>query len=331
MASVSFGEETGWPSVELESDALHVVALPDKGAEIHRFVHRESDVDVLFKGPWGLRPPGAPPLEGSGDDAFMWNYAGGWQELFPSVNESCSYRGRRIPFHGEVATLPWEHEVISDGGDGRAAVRFTTRCRETTFELERTLRVEDGRAQLEIESVATNVGDEPAHFVWGQHCVLGAPLLEDGCRLELPARTIVTRPELWEPDTAALRPGQREAWPNALLREGGTTDLREIPGPERRSHDDIYVGDLEATWLAVTNPRLGLTFRLEWEPAELAWVILWQAYGGADAPPLTGSYALGVEPWTSRLNLEDALASGEAIELEPGGRFATRFRAYVTR
>src|SRR6266581_3346376 len=106
MASVSFGEETGWPSVGLESDALHV--------------------DLLFKGPWGLRPPGAPPLEGSGDDEFMWNYAGGWQELFPSVNESCSYRGRRIPFHGEVATLPWQHEVLSDSD-----VRFATRCRET--------------------------------------------------------------------------------------------------------------------------------------------------------------------------------------------------------
>ena len=100
---------------------------------------------------------------------------------------------------------------------------------------------------------------------------------------------------------------------------------------ERRSHDDIYIGNLEETWLAVTNPRLGLTFRLEWEPAELAWVILWQAYGGADAPPLTGSYALGVEPWTSRLNLENAVASGEAIELAPGDRFATRFSAGVTR
>jgi galactose mutarotase-like enzyme len=326
MASVTLGEETGWRSVVLESDELRVVVLPDKGAEIHKLVHRESNIDVLFHGPWGLQPPGAPPLEGSGEDEFMWNYAGGWQELFPSVNEACAYRGRRIPFHGEVATLPWEYEVISD-----SEVRFTTRCRETTFELERTLRVDDGTSKLEIESVATNVGDEPAHFVWGQHCVLGAPLLEDGCRLELPARTIVTRPELWEPETAGLVPGQREAWPNARLRAGGTTDLREIPGPERRSHDDMYVGDLEETWLAVTNPRLGLTFRLEWEPAELAWVILWQAYGGADAPPLTGSYALGVEPWTSRLTLEDALASGEAIELEPGDRFSTRFAASVTR
>jgi hypothetical protein len=326
MASVTFGEETGWRSVVLESDELRVVVLPDKGAEIHRLIHRESNVDVLFHGPWGLQPPGAPPLEGSGEDEFMWNYAGGWQELFPSVNEACTYRGRRIPFHGEVATLPWEYEVLSD-----SEARFTTRCRETTFELERTLRVDDGTSKLEIESVATNVGDEPAHFVWGQHCVVGAPLLEEGCRLELPARTIVTRPELWEPETAALVPGQREAWPNALLREGGTTDLREIPGPERRSHDDMYIGDLEETWLAVTNPRLGLTFRLEWEPAELAWVILWQAYGGADAAPLTGSYALGVEPWTSRLNLEDAVAAGEAIELAPGGRLATRFAASVAR
>lgn len=329
MASVTDGEETGWSSVVLESDELRVVALPGKGAEIHRLVHRESGIDVLFHGPWGLRPPGAPPLEDSGDDEFMWNYAGGWQELFPSVNEACVYRGRQIPFHGEVATLPWEHEVLSDGSDGRAAVRFTTRCRVTSFELERTLRVEDGRPELAIESVATNVGDEPAHFVWGQHCVLGAPLLEDGCTLELPAGTIVTRPELWEPETAALAPGQREAWPNARLRDGGWTDLRAIPGPERRSHDDIYIGDLEATTLSVSNPRLGLTFRLEWAPADLGWVILWQAYGGADAPPLTGSYALGVEPWTSRLNLEDAFAAGEAIELAPGGRFATRFACGV--
>jgi galactose mutarotase-like enzyme len=326
MASVTYGEETGWRSVVLESEELRVVVLPDKGAEIHRLVHRESGVDVLFHGPWRLRPPGAEPLEGSGDDEFMWNYAGGWQELFPSVNESCTYRGRRIPFHGEVATLSWEHEVLSD-----SEVRFTTRCRETPFELERTLRVDDAKPELEIESVATNVGDEPAHFVWGQHCVIGAPLLEDGCALELPARTIVTRPELWEPETAALVPGQQEAWPHARLRAGGTTDLRAIPGPERRSHDDIYIGDLEATSLSVSNPRLGLTFRLEWEPADLGWVILWQAYGGADAPPLTGSYALGVEPWTSRLNLEDALAAGEAIELAPGGRFATRFAARVTR
>src|SRR5438132_5503587 len=150
MASVSFGEETGWRSVVLESDELRVVVLPDKGAEIHRLVHRESGVDVLFKGPWGLRPPGAPPREGSGDDEFMWNYAGGWQELFPSVNESCTYRGRRIPFHGEVASLPWEHELAGD------AVRLWTRCRQTPFRLERVMRLAGGEPELVLEGTVVN-------------------------------------------------------------------------------------------------------------------------------------------------------------------------------
>ena len=54
----------------------------------------------------------------------MWNYAGGWQELFPSVNAACNYRGREIPFHGEVASLPWEHEVL-DGEGSVCRVRFS--------------------------------------------------------------------------------------------------------------------------------------------------------------------------------------------------------------
>src|SRR5260370_26355675 len=104
MARVTAGEETGFRSVVLESDELRVVVLPDKGAEIHRLVHRESGVDGLFHGPWGLQPPDAPRLEGSGDDEFMWNYAGGWQELFPSRNESAVYRRRQTPFPLRLAT-----------------------------------------------------------------------------------------------------------------------------------------------------------------------------------------------------------------------------------
>jgi galactose mutarotase-like enzyme len=328
MGSVAVGEVSGWRSLVLESDALRVVILPDKGAEIHDVVDRRSGIGFLFKAPWGLRPPGAPPLAGSGDDPFMWNYAGGWQELFPSVNESCTYRGATIPFHGEVASLPWEHEVL-DPGDrgGEAAVRLWTRSRLTPFRVERVVRLSAGGAELVIEGAVTNESSKPAHFVWGHHCVVGPPFLEAGCRLEIPASTIVTSPELWEPETARLAPGRRARWPLAPLRSGGTADLRDVPGPEIASHDDLYVTDLEDGWLEVSNPRLGLTFRLEWDAAVFGWVVLWQPYGGAVAPPLGGSYALGVEPWTGMLNLERAVDSGEAVELAPGNRFTTTVRA----
>ena len=326
VCNVSTGTAKGWRSVVLENDALRVVVLPDKGADIYELVHLDTGIDVLFKGPWGLQPPGAPLLDGSGDDEFMWNYEGGWQELFPSVNEACVYGGNRIPFHGEVASLPWEYDILRDDDD-EASVRFWTRCRQTPFSLERVMQLRRGVPELTLEGTVTNESDEPAHFVWGQHCVLGPPFLEPGCRLDVPARTIVTPDELWEPETARLVPGQREPWPHARLRAGGTADLREVSGPEAESHDDLFVTDLEAGWLCVRKPDPALTFRLEWDRSVFGWVVLWQPYGGARAKPLRGSYALGVEPWTSRLTLEEAAATGQAIELAGGGRFETTVRA----
>jgi hypothetical protein len=323
---VASGEVEGWQSVVLENDEISVTVLPDKGADIHRLVDLRSGTDVLFHGDWGLRPPGAAPLEGSGDDAFMWNYAGGWQELFPSVNAASTYRGRELPFHGEVASLAWEHEVLASEGS-EVAVRFWTRTRQTPFLLERVLRLEAGEAGLAIEGTVVNESSEEEHFVWGHHCVVGPPFVEAGCRLEIPARTIVTSPELWEPAPARLAPPRREPWPFAPLRGGGTVDLREIPGPETGSHDDLYVTELDEGWLAVSNPRLDLTFRLEWDHTLFGWIVLWQPWGGAIAPPLTGSYALGIEPWTGMLNLEEAVAAGSAVALGPGASRTTTLRA----
>lgn len=328
MASrIDIGEISGWRSVALETTELRVEVLPAKGAEIHRLIDLRSGMNVLFDAPWGLRRPGEPPLPGSGDDPFMWNYAGGWQELFPSVNDACSYRDRPIPFHGEVASLEWEYQAL-DCGEGEVAVQFWVRCRETPFLVQRVLRVRDGEPEIVIEQTATNESSDPAHLVWGHHCVVGPPFLEPGCTLDLPGTTIVTSPELWEPETARLAPGQEEFWPNARLRTGGTVDLRRVPGREAGSHDDVFVG-VDAGWATVCNDRLGLTFALEWDPSVFGCVVLWQPYGGAVAQPLAGAYALGVEPWSSRLNLEDAVATGEAIELAAGGTFETSVRARI--
>ncbi len=213
-------------------------------------------------------------------------------------------------------------------------MRFWNRAPGVTpFLLERVLRLRRGRGDpRRSRRTVVNESAEDAHFVWGHHCVVGPPFLEAGCRLEIPARTIVTSPELWEPETARLEPGRREPWPLAPLRAGGTVDLRDVPGPETGSHDDLYVTDLEAGWLEVSNPRLELTFRLEWDHALFGWIVLWQPYGGAVAPPLAGSYALGIEPWTSMLNLERAVAAGRCHRArrrrfpddEPAGAAAPR-------
>jgi galactose mutarotase-like enzyme len=307
----------GWRAITVASDHLSITVLPDRGAEVHALVDRASGVDVLFHAPWGLAPPGAPPRDGADGHAFLERYAGGWQELFPSAEGPCTYRGHDIAYHGEVATIPWQVAA-----DGPLSLVCTIDCETVPFRLERRLTLAADAAELRIDGRIANTGDGEWECTWGHHLVLGAPFLGPGARFEPAAGTIVTIPEMFE-DTARLEPGQRSAWPHARLREGGTVDLREIPGPEAASHDDTYLTDLSAGTLRVTNPGLGRAFRLDWDPAVFRWVIAWMPFGGARAMPLAGSYALGVEPWSSQRALPDAVASGDALRIAAGATLET--------
>jgi galactose mutarotase-like enzyme len=322
---VGEGSRSGWRAVVLENGVLRAVVLPERGAELVELTAVASGVNVLFEAPWGLDPPGSPPRAGSGGHAFLEHYAGGWQELFPNAGDPCVYDGAQIPFHGEVATIPWQSEVVAGDPDG-VAVRFSVDCPATPFRLDRLVRLRAGSATVEIEETATNLSDRTAHAVWGHHCVLGPPLVAAGARLTAPVSTIVTIPELWE-ETARLEPGQESPWPHARLRAGGSVDLGIVPGPDAGSHDDVYLTGLHGGWVEVENAEFGLAFRLEFDASLFRWLISWQPYGGAKAPPLAGSYALGIEPWTNRLNLEQAVAAGEAFELPPSGSHSTRLTA----
>jgi galactose mutarotase-like enzyme len=320
------GERAGWRALTLRNGCVEVTVLPERGCEIYEFRDRSTGVDVLFKSPWGLQPPGAPPREGSDGLEFLHNYGGGWQELLPSCNDACSYGGVQLPFHGEVATVPWA--VEAGGGDDAVELVGRVHCSRTPFALERRMRLERGSPVLTLRERVENVSDEAHHLVWGHHCVVGAPFLEAGCRLHAAARTIVTLPEAWE-DTARLAPGQHEPWPQALLRDGGRADLRDVPGPETGSHDDVFLTGLEPGDVAVENPRLGRTFRLRFDHLLFRCLCTWQPYGGAHALPLAGSYALGIEPWVAPGNLEQAVAAGEAVELAGGAALATTLTAAI--
>jgi hypothetical protein len=320
------GTFAGWRSISIESGLLRVTVLPDKGADIVEIVELGRGVDVLFHAPWGLAPPGSPPREGSDGHAFLESYAGGWQELFPSVNAPCVYRGAPVPFHGEVASRAWD--ARAQVSDDEAVLRCSVECETVPLRLERVMRLAAGSSELVLEETVTSLAGEPVHAVWGHHCVLGPPLVGAGARLRVPARTVVTIPELWE-DTARLEPAQRSTWPEALLRDGGTVDLSRVPGPDAGSHDDVYLTDLDAGWIEVENAALGLAFRLHFDPILFPWVISWQPYGGARAMPLAGAYALGIEPWTSRHCLADAVETGEALALGPGEVLSTTLRAVV--
>jgi Domain of unknown function (DUF4432) len=324
---VTEGTINGWRAVHLTNGALAVTVLPGKGADIYAITDLATGLDPLFKAPWGLQPPGAPAREGSDGAAFLENYEGGWQELLPNTNDACAHQGTPVPFHGEVATRPWSVSVEADDGE-RVAVRLTADCETVPLRLERLMSLRSGERRLVLDERVTNRSGEPADFVWGHHCVLGPPLVAAGAELRTPAATIITPPEPWE-DTARLEPGQRSAWPRARRRGGGEVDLSRVPGPEAASHDDVFLTGLGGGWAEVGQSALGVAFRLEWDPAVFGWIISWQAFGGARAMPLRGAYALGIEPWATGGNLEQAVTEGNALRLAGHARLETRLVASI--
>ena len=52
-----FGSLAGMETLTLETDALSVVILVGKGADILSIVDRASGVDPLLRAPWGVRDP----------------------------------------------------------------------------------------------------------------------------------------------------------------------------------------------------------------------------------------------------------------------------------
>jgi hypothetical protein len=318
---------SGWRRLRLSSGAIEVSVLPDKGADIYQIVDLATGIDPLFKSPWGLAPPGAAPRQGSAGAAFLENYQGSWQELFPNTNDACDYLGTPVPFHGEVATRPWSWSIEA-AGDDQVAVRFSIDCRAVPLRLERLTRLRAGERRLVLEERVTNLSGDAAQFVWGHHCVLGAPLVAAGAVLRAPCRTVVTPSRMWE-DSARLVPAQHTAWPTAELRGGGEADLSLVPGPEASSHDDVYFTDLRDGWAEVSNDGLRMAFRLAWDPGLFRWIISWQPYGGASAMPLRGAYGLGIEPWTTGGNLAEAIASGDAIQIAGHAQLTTTLAASI--
>lgn len=308
----------GHEALYLENKCLRVGVLPKKGADIFDLTYTEGNlqpVQFLMCTPRGLKTPAAqPPVD------FLENYEGGWQELFPNANDGCQYRGRDIPFHGEVALLPWNYKPVADTA---TSLRLSVECAQTPFRLEREMFLPAAEPRLVIRERVTNLSPDSVEFVWGHHLTLGGDFLEDGCVLDIPASDVYTPNVLFEPLTARLEPAQSGHWPFARTRQGGLADLSRIPGPQSHSHDDVILGGLRRGFYRVVNPRLKLSFSLEWDAGVFPWLMFWQPYGGADMPPLTGIYGAGLEPWVSRYPLAKAVETGQARRLAGGERLET--------
>lgn len=315
-------EETfieGMRAVVLENRVLRVVVLPEKGADVYAFVYKPKNLDILWKAPWGIKDPGR-GVATAPDSLVAWmeHYEGGWQEIFPSGGGPTRYKDVEIGFHGEVSVLPWGFEVLSEGGE-EASVAFFVNTRRTPFKLERRMSLKEDVPQLHLDEKISNWSEEEVDYVWGHHPAFGAPFLDEGMILDVPAGWVESQRR--EDGASRLPAKRRFPWPNAINKDGNPLDLSIVPSKERRSADLAFLGDIEEGWYGVTNPKLGVGFGMAWPVEVFPHLWFWQELKGSSGWPWYGSnYVMALEPFTSydESGLADCVANGTARRLGPG-------------
>ncbi len=317
----------GCRAVQLENDRLSVTVLPDKGADIYSLVSKPQALDVLWKSPWPLRAGVPVEMAATSEAAWLDQYEGGWQLIFPNGGDGCVYRGAPLSFHGEASASHWKYSIRSAGPE-EASVDLSLALRRSPFSITRNLTIDRDSAVLHITEAITNHGDSALHYLWGQHPAFGRPFL-DGCRLQVPAGRFLAHDVEISPVSRIAASASGE-WPVIRGKGGAEVDLSVIPPASERVTEFGYITDLRQGWYAMVNAERKLGFGLAWPLEVFPYLWFWQELGGSPDYPWYGRCSvMAVEPFTSipGSGLVRAIEQGTAPVLAPGARVEARLAA----
>lgn len=304
----------------LQNELLQIVVLVEKGSEIIQFLYKPMDMDFIWRAPNQVQTPDRfARAAGSSVSPFFDHWDGGWIEILPNGGPACEYKGAPLGFFAETINIPWNYTILDDHPE-RVSVALWVRLARLPLVVQKKLTIESGKAVLLIEEKVTNEGYETVDFMWGHHPVVGAPFLDESCRIAAPDCTVEVFDAEDGPDHR-MGLHQNGRWPIIKDREGNPLDLRIVPPRSGRTMDNCYLYDFEQGWVAVTNTNRQIGFGLAWDHSVFKYMWLWQALGGGLGYPWYGrTYNIGIEPWSSYpcSGLQESVKNGTALQLEAG-------------
>ncbi len=321
----------GMRAVTISNRFLSATILPEKGCDLYSLEYRPRGIDLLWKSPWPTRKPGSSiGTAASSEAAWLEHYEGGWQILFPNGGDACSYKGAELNFHGEASVSPWDYTIARRSSTG-VVVEFSTELVRSPFRLRRTVTVERSLPALVIEEQIENRAEEDMQFMWGHHPAFGAPFIDTGCRLQVPARSFLAHDAEVSP-SCRVPAGARGEWPVLEGKGGRRIDLSVVPPAGERVTEFGYLCDLDGGWYALSNASAGVGFGLAWPRDVFPYLWFWQELRGSFGYPWYGRcYVMAVEPFTSipGAGLARAIGSGTAPVLKAGARVQARLAAVL--
>jgi hypothetical protein len=319
-------------TVVLENELIRICVLADKGTDIIEFAYKPLDLDVLWHSFNGVRSPrNFVSGRTAPSTSFLDFYEGGWQELFPSIEKECEYRGAPLGAHGEVCLLPWDYRIEKDEPE-QLEVRFAIRTPRTPFLLTKTLSLKENDPTLYIEETVVNEGAEDLQFMWGHHPAFGPRFLDESCRIELPSGCPARTTDYKLGRFGVLPADSAFQWPFIEGLDGRSWDLSRVPPPDSRIYQMYYLLDLPEGRYGLVNEKLGVRFSLSWDRRIFPILWVWAPYGGALGYPWYGrNYNLALEPWSAvPPNLTRLAEENRGIPIAAGQSISTALKATIT-
>jgi galactose mutarotase-like enzyme len=271
-------------AIRLASEDVLVDVLPANGGDVFSVIDRRTEVDLLWKAPWGTDLPMDDAA--TSRDRWLTRAWGGWQVLLPNTGDEASEGGSTWGFHGEAGLRSWP--VVSSAA-GRLELELDLET--APLRVRRVYRVEG--PSLSVDTSIHNVGPRSVEFLWGEHPTFGEAFAA-GATLEIDAETV----QIELADGVDLVVGDRVPWPaRAAL---GAAALDHIPARSPSRLLFAFLDGLQRGTYRLRNDRLGLAARLSWPLDVFPVVWLWEEIASTQDPPWNGeAYAVGIEPQTA--------------------------------
>jgi hypothetical protein len=247
---------------------------------------------------------------------LLYHIAGSFP-CIPNFGPGHIVDGIAIPPHGWTSNQKWRY-VTNDVDEASGAIWTLSVMESPDKKLPLSFSKIDvilpGQAVHYTSIRIRNRGLEEVEICAGSHNVLGAPFLNEGCRISGAAQKWITPPPGGEFDTTTRLALGAEfgSLSKAPLLRGGKVDISFVPAPI--GYTDFATGAISRSaplsWLGTVNPTLKMAY-LSFSPGPgaaaeddvvLYFNNLWMQYGGRPFTPWAPyeggpdlTYCLGIE------------------------------------
>ncbi len=254
-------------AISLESDLIRAQFLPSIGSKMCSLVYKPLQRELM------VQNPSEKYLVQPYDGDYVAGECSGFDEMFPSIDtcfyESYPWQGTKIPDHGEVWSLKWDHKIDNDQlSMSTYGVRFP-------YKLEKVMSFTTPHI-LHTKYALTNLSDFDFDFMWAAHTMIN---LEDNVELVLPAG--VKSVNSVSNDGSIGSYGDEVSWPQFHTADGTLRDLSNLRPKSTRAVEKYFVkGKMPEGWCALKYHQSDFTMALSFPVETVPYLAVLPNEGG---------------------------------------------------